>query len=410
MARSNSSSILFCGGIIANAVLLLLTLTLLDFSGVIDLENWLNEERSNFKIALMQNFSYSPPSLLNNGWLMTIHTALQASKNWEATLEEAEPVYREIIFTGAQDTLIFGLVAIPDNPKGTIIATYGITGDLDNQWFLKILGRKAYHLGYAVVMFDWRAHGKTASLSPTLTSDGIYEGKDFVYIANEAKKIGCPAPFWFSGYSLGGQLALWGIYYSQFLETELNPEDIAGGAVICPNLDANRSLIYLERHFLGKYLEKAIAHNLQQLALQLYDRYPQEFDKAAILKAKTIRDFDRKLVIDRLGFATVEEYYRASSPLPILTKITKPTLILYAADDPMFEPTIIGDLVTICANNKSLELILTPSGGHIGYLSSKDCQKEHGDKDPWWAWNRILQWFLEDVGKYGEVTQRIAIQ
>jgi hypothetical protein len=102
LARSNSSSILFCGGIIANAVLLLLTLTffscsysesyhpflgsqkprfqsrrginrrveelspelrdrievlsleeleslgeaLLDFSGVIDLENWLNEERS----------------------------------------------------------------------------------------------------------------------------------------------------------------------------------------------------------------------------------------------------------------------------------------------------------------------------------------------------------------------------
>jgi uncharacterized protein len=94
----------------------------------------------------MPDFSYTPPSLLANGLLMTIYTALQASKTWETTIDEAEPVYREIIFTGEQDTPIFGLVAIPDNPKGTIVATYGITGDLDNQWFLKILARKAYHL------------------------------------------------------------------------------------------------------------------------------------------------------------------------------------------------------------------------------------------------------------------------
>ncbi len=340
----------------------------------------------------MQDFSYTPPSLLTNGLLMTLYTALQASKNWETTITEAEPLYREIIFTGAQDTPIFGLVAIPDNPQGTIVATYGITGDLDNQWFLKILARKAYHRGYAVVIFDWRAHGKTARLSPSLTSDGIYEGQDFVYIADQAKKLGCPAPFWFAGYSLGGQLALWGVYYSQLLKTALKPDDIAGTAVICPNLDANRSLVYLERQLLGKYIEKAIAKNLKQLALQLHAYHPQDFDLAAIARANTIREFDRELVIDRLGLATVAEYYRASSPLPILPKINKPTLILYAADDPMFDPTIIDDLIAVCAENKILELIFTECGGHVGYLSSKYCQQYHQDKDPWWAWNRILNW------------------
>jgi len=48
---------------------------------------------------------------------------------------------------------------------------------------LRILGRKAFAQGYAVVLFDWRAHGKTALLSPSLTSDGLYEGEDFVRIA-----------------------------------------------------------------------------------------------------------------------------------------------------------------------------------------------------------------------------------
>ncbi|MDJ0743730.1 MAG: hypothetical protein QNJ32_10255 [Xenococcaceae cyanobacterium MO_167.B27] len=49
-------------------------------------------------------------------------------------------------------------------------------------------------------------------MSDSLTSDGINEGKDFVSIAEESKALGCPAPFWFTGYSLGGQLALWGVY------------------------------------------------------------------------------------------------------------------------------------------------------------------------------------------------------
>ena len=60
-----------------------------------------------------------------------------------------------------------------------------------------------------MVLFDWRAHGKTGLLSPTLTSDGLYEGDDFVCIAAKAKTVGCPAKFWFAGFSLGGQLALW---------------------------------------------------------------------------------------------------------------------------------------------------------------------------------------------------------
>jgi predicted alpha/beta-fold hydrolase len=150
---------------------------------------------------------------------MTLYTALRAARIWEKTTTDPEPFYQEKIFIGAQGVPIFGLVAIPENPRSTIIGTYGITGDLDNQWFLRLLGRKAFAQGYAVVLFDWRAHGKTAKLSPTLTSDGLYEGEDFVRIAAEAKVMGCPAPFWFTGFSLGGQLALWAVKAAQTIAT-----------------------------------------------------------------------------------------------------------------------------------------------------------------------------------------------
>lgn len=336
--------------------------------------------------------SYSPPWFLDNGFLMTIYVAMRSSQIWQETLTETEPHYQKVVFTQGEVPLA-GWMAIPEHPKGTIVGTYGITGTLENQWFLRILARKAYAQNYAVVLFDWRAHGESAKLSPVLTSDGINEGKDFVSIAGESKTLGCPAPFWFTGYSLGGQLALWGIYYSQFIEANgLKSEDVAGGAVICPNLDSNLSLPYLMQHPTGKYIEQAIAKELKKLVLKIHSYHPQEIDLAAIERANTIWGFDHELVIPRLGFASVEEYFTASSPFQILHKIDKPTLILYAEDDPMFAPSIIPKLKTVCRHNESLVLSLTKSGGHVGYVSSSSCQQVNQDPDCWWAWNRVLNW------------------
>ena len=341
----------------------------------------------------MRHSSYSPPWFLNNGFLMTLYVAMRSSQIWQETLTEPKLHYQKVVFTQGEVPLA-GWVAIPPEPQGTVVGTYGITGSLDNQWFLKILGRKAYAQNYAVVLFDWRAHGESARLSSVLTSDGINEGKDLVSIAAESKTLGCPAPFWFTGYSLGGQLALWGIYYSQFLNPNgLSADDVAGGAVICPNLDSNLSLPYLENHPTGKYIEQAIAKQLQKLLRQIHSYHPDDIDRLAVERANTIWGFDNELVIPRLGFNSVEEYYTASSPFKILHKIDKPTLILYAEDDPMFAPEIIPKLKTVCRHNESLNLIATKAGGHVGYVSSQNCQQQNGDRDCWWAWNRIIEWW-----------------
>ncbi len=354
----------------------------------------------------MPHPSYTPPELLKNGLLMTVYTALRTARTWEKTTCVPEPFYQEQIFIGASGVPIFGLVAIPANPHSTIIGTYGITGDLDNQWFLRLLGRKAFAQGYAVVLFDWRAHGRTAELSPTLTSDGLYEGEDFVHIAAGAKAMGCPAPFWFTGFSLGGQLALWAVKAGQTLATwgqelGLLESEIGGAAVICPSLDSNRSLTYLVNAPLGKYLEQAIAKQLKKLAWRIYQAHPEAIDAAAIERANSIWGFDHELVISRLGFSSVEEYYDASSGLYLLPQLKKPTLILYAADDPLFDPTIVPDLQAACAGNPAIDLVLTAYGGHVGYLSSKACQRQAHDPDCWWAWNRVLEWCNQRMNRIG---------
>lgn len=337
---------------------------------------------------------------------MTLYAALQVSQRWQRLTTEPEPMYRPHRFTGAVGVPIFGQMAMPEQPRGTIIGTYGITGSLDNQWFLKLLGRKAFAQGYAVILFDWRGHGKTAEFSPTLTSDGLYEGEDFVQIAAQAKQMGYPAPFWFTGYSLGGQLALWGLKAAQSLaelHTEemsdgytafppLSAADIAGGAVICPSLDSNRSLTYLVQHPWGKYLERAISRELRKLAWQIYEHHPTEIDPAVLEQVNSIRGFDHELVIGQLGFASVEAYYEATSPLSFLPNLQKKTLILYAADDPLFDPSLVPDVQRACEHNPAINLLMTTQGGHVGYLSSHSCQRQFQDQDCWWAWNRVLAW------------------
>ncbi|MEM6752581.1 MAG: alpha/beta fold hydrolase, partial [Cyanobacteria bacterium P01_C01_bin.38] len=328
----------------------------------------------------MLSSTYNPPWFLRNGVSMTVGAALWGKNNWETTLNLPEPSYQEQVFTGAQGVPIFGLVAIPENPRGTIVGTYGIIGDLKEEWSLRILGRKAYDRGYAVVLFDWRAHGKTAELSPTLTSDGLYEGEDFVRIAAAALSMGCPPKFWFTGFSLGGQLALWGIKAAvdsiKDLEIGIKESDIGGGAVICPSLDSNRSLKYLTSYRVGRFLEQRIAKALKKLAWEIHDNHPGSLDPAAIERANDIWGFDNELVIEKLGFSSVEAYYDASSALHLLPNLSKPTLIIYAADDPFFAPPIIPELQTASAQNPAIDLILTKHGGHVGYLSSKKCQQE----------------------------------
>ncbi len=331
--------------------------------------------------------AYTAPWFLGQGLLMTVYVALRFHRRWRQTIGIAEPPYQERIWTGSDGIPLYGWFAIPDQAKGTLIATYGITGSLQDQGLLRAWGAKAYARGYAVVLFDWRAHGRSAELSPTLTSDGIHEGPDFVWIARQARQLGCPDPIWLGGYSLGGQLALWGIQTAQQWG-----DPVAGGVVLCPNLDGERSLCYLMSHPTGRYLEKSITRNLQTLvrALQVY--HPGQWDPAAIARATSIWAFDRELVIPRLGFDCVEDYYRASSPLPWLPHLNKPTLVIYAQDDPIFDPVLIPELESIANQNPQLDLLLTPHGGHAGYVSSQPGQALCQDPDPWWAWNRALAW------------------
>ncbi|MCH9054347.1 alpha/beta fold hydrolase [Synechococcus sp. PCC 6716] len=332
----------------------------------------------------MQSNAYWPPLGLRSPIAHTIFTAYGqrygCPYRWHPQQEH--------LFAGAQGVPLYGQGCRVPHARGTLIATYGITGDLTNQWYLHTLAHWGQQRQFDVVLFDWRAHGRSGHLSPTLTSDGLYEGKDLCLIAQQCNELGYTAPYWLVGYSLGGQLALWGAWFAQGTNNDL----IAGAAVMCPNLDSNRSLAHLGQTFWGRQFERAISRELQRLAQQLHAAHPTSIDLAAIAGINTIAGFDRTLVIERLGFPSVEAYYHASSPLHFLPQLRLPTWILYAADDPLFDPALVPELVAIADRNPALEVVLCEYGGHVGFVSAPTCQRLWGDPDYCWGIHRLLDW------------------
>jgi len=103
-------------------------------------------------------------------------------------------------------------------------------------------------------------------------------------------------------------------------------------------------------------------------------------------RINSIRTFDQYMVIDYYGFPSVSEYYQKTSGLYLLDALALPYLIVYAEDDPLFDPQIIPELKQRTESNPNACLILTKQGGHVSHISTPTAQE-----DEFWGLNRLLE-------------------
>jgi uncharacterized protein len=339
--------------------------------------------------------TYQPPWYLSNGLLQTIATSYWYGTTWSWWGEKVPwlshlPLipWKEQVFTGADGVPIWGMWSCPSNAKATLIITYGITGQARTAWYAHILARKAYNQGWAVLIYDWRGHGKTAELSPVPSSDGWREGEDQLKMAAELVIMGCPNSVALAGLSLGGQLTLWGLKTAVEKKCSL----IKCGAVLCPNLESNRSLEYLLSSPAGRAIEQTLANQLRKEALQRLERFPNAVKPDAVKRVNSIRTFDQYMVIDYYGFSSVSEYYQKTSSLYLLDDLDLPYLVVYAEDDPLFDPQLIPELRQKTEGNPYANLILTAQGGHIAHIGIPTAEE-----DEFWGLNRLLEFCKHQI-------------
>lgn len=139
---------------------------------------------------------------------------------------------------------------------------------------------------------------------------------------------------------------------------------------------ALRNCVYLW-HMLGSMKREALTEPAEI----------SEAERAAVLSARSVWEFDDRFVAPRNGWAGARAYYAANSARDFLSEIRVPTLVVHALDDPW----IPGDAYTSFAwsDNPALVPVLPERGGHVGFHA-------RGERRPWH--DSCLAVFLDGLG------------
>jgi predicted alpha/beta-fold hydrolase len=125
----------------------------------------------------------------------------------------------------------------------------------------------------------------------------------------------------------------------------------------------------MERGF-SRIYQRHFVSSMRRKALRKAKNYPGAFDRKAVKRARTLRQFDAAFTCPISGFRSVEDYYLQASCGPHLRHIRVPTLILNSADDPLIPPDT-GAPAEAADGNPSVRFIMTESGGHVGFVARK---------------------------------------
>ena len=186
------------------------------------------------------------------------------------------------------------------------------------------------------------------------------------------------------GYSMGGNLVLklageWGIR-----------PPLCAVAAVCPAIDlaagsdalhepANRAY---EWHFLRGLMRRF----RRKAAL-----FPLVYDAESIGPIRSLREFDDKIVARYCGFRDADDYYYRAASARVVDRITVPTLILRALDDPFIR--LLPETRAALLANCNIALIETQYGGHCAYLSGDPGDEIH------WAEATVMRFLLQRAGE-----------
>ena len=139
-----------------------------------------------------------------------------------------------------------------------------------------------------------------------------------------------------------------------------------GAVAISAPFDLAASVVSLGKGFSRIYQRNLVAA-LKQKTLQKLARFPDLVNKQALIKVRTLGEFDDLVTAPVHGFKDAKTYWAASSSTQFLGRIQRPTLLINAEDDPFLPREALPRQAV--AGNKYLSAAFTATGGHIGFLT-----------------------------------------
>lgn len=302
------------------------------------------------------------------------HVATIAATFWRRDLDERRfPVEAKLFRPETEVQILVHRQQPEGDALGDVVLVHGLEGS-SNSPYMRSLAQVLLESGYAVHRMNIRTCGGTEFLCSTLYHAGLTTDI-FAYLMDLDRRRRTPA--WLVGYSLGGNQVL-------KLAGEMGedgPRILAGVCGVSAPVDLKacserfkrkRNWIY-QRHFLRSMRQRMLMR--REVIGKAIPELPRDVN--------TIYDFDDRITGPAFGFRGAEHYYDTQSAARYAQNIRVPTLVIAAEDDPLIPPEPYRALET----NPMVRVVLTPHGGHIGFLSRS--QPRH------WVDNVIRDWIDE---------------
>jgi predicted alpha/beta-fold hydrolase len=255
-----------------------------------------------------------------------------------------------------------------------IAIVHGLEGSCDSNYVLGI-AEKAYQRGFHVVRLNQRNCGGTEKLTPTLYNSAL--SGDYRAVLEELAKGDGFSQVFFAGYSMGGNLVtkMAGEY------GDAAPRALRGVCGICPAIDLAASADALqkrENYFYQRWFVNGLmARYARKVAL-----FPQIYSRDGLGKIRSVREFDDAITAPSFGYRDAQEYYEAAGARKVVGRVSVPTLMITAQDDP-FVP-YESFLAALVEENPAIRFVAPERGGHCGFIS------RHGGVERFWAEARVV--------------------
>lgn len=266
---------------------------------------------------------------------------------------------------GTGDTLLASLdrPAAPRAGRPLVILIHGLTGDEGSRYMLS-MARLLLDRGTTVLRLNLRGAGP----SRASCSQHYYAGRsqDFRVLLSllpaDLTRDGIMAV----GYSLGGAMLL------KYLGEEGAASPLAAAATVCAPIDLSVTCRYMLRPRNRLYHRYIVG--LMKVEATGEGAVVSAHERAAIMSARTVWEYDDAFIAPRYGFAGAEDYYERCRPTRFMGDIRVPTLVLAALDDPWIPGALYRDYAWHM--NSSLLPLLPRQGGHVGFHG-------RGSRQPW---------------------------
>ena len=316
-------------------------------------------DKNRFLINQCPSFAeYRPTPWIFNGHLMTMFGALfrpLPSISFERILLTVDS-------TGG--TIAIDWHSRPHHHQPILLLLHGLTGGSDNEYIRWMILSASSKLNLCCVVAHARGCGQSKLTSPksfcAASTDDVRASLKYI-----RSIVGEETPIFAVGYSLGAGIL------TKFLGEEGDQCSLQGAIVCCASFDMHLSTNKLEQWLNTRMYNRRLTNNLVRYLRQHEENFLTldskfNFNLNHAYQSKTIRDFDKHVVVPIYGFRDVEHYYTEASSNKWLKYIRIPTLVLSAIDDPICP--IDGLPIEDVLQNPYIITIKTLEGGHVSYL------------------------------------------